>query len=238
MMSINYPQIYFVLVTALLCATGCDKKKQDSSPVLTPIDSVITVPTIPHFVGTEYIELDKIGRISKFRSAAGHDYHDDFEQCRSMKHYFEPKSTVDWSAIKLVAPVSGTVSRMFEEWAGTQVQIQSKKYPTIFFIIFHIHLAAPLQVGDALSEGQLLGTHIGSQTMSDMAVGVSTDKGWELISYFDVLNDSLFQKYQSRGVAKRSDMIITKDMRDADTLKCTGDAFLSSGAIEDWIVLK
>jgi hypothetical protein len=33
-------------------------------------------------------------------------------------------------------------------------------------------------------------------------------------------------------------MIITKDMRDADTLKCTGDAFLSSGAIEDWIVLK
>jgi hypothetical protein len=220
-----------------MCATGCDKKKQDSSPVSTPIDSAIAIPTIPHFVGTEYIELNKIGRISKFRSSEGHDYHDDFEQCRSMKHYFEPKSSVDWSGIKLVAPVSGTVSRMFEEWAGTQVQIQSKKYPSIFFIIFHIHLAAPLQVGDTLTAGQLLGTHIGSQTMSDMAVGVSTDKGWELVSYFDVLNDSLFQQYQSRGVTKRSDMIITKEMRNADTLKCAGDVFLGSGAIENWVVL-
>ncbi len=229
---------HFFLVAIVLFAIGCDKKKQDSSPVSTPIDSAIAIPTIPHFVGTGYIELDKIGRISKFRSSVGHDYHDDFEQCRSMKHYFEPKSSVDWSGIKLVAPVSGTVSRMFEEWAGTQVQIQSKKYPTIFFIIFHIHLAAPLQVGDTLTAGQLLGTHIGSQTMSDMAVGVTTDKGWELVSYFDVLNDSLFQQYQSRGITKRSDMIITKEMRDADTLKCAGDAFLGSGAIEDWVVLK
>lgn len=190
---------HFFLVAIALLVTDCDKKKQDSSPVSTPIDSTIAIPAIPHFVGTEYIELDKIGRISKFRSSVGHDYHDDFEQCRSMKHYFEPKSSVDWSGIKLVAPVNGTVSRMFEEWAGTQVQIQSKKYPTIFFIIFHIHLAASLQVGDTLTAGQLLGTHIGPQTMSDMAVGVATDKGWELISYFDVLNDSLFQRYQYEG---------------------------------------
>jgi hypothetical protein len=232
---------YYVIALTIffaLLVTGCGKVKEDSSPVLVVSDSTIAIPTIPHFVGTEYIELDKIGRISKFRSSVGHDYHDDFEQCRSMKHYFEPKSSVDWSGIKLVAPVSGTVSRMFEEWAGTQVQIQSKKYPTIFFIIFHIHLAAPLQVGDTLTAGQLLGTHIGSQTMSDMAVGVTTDKGCELISYFDVLNDSLFQQYQSRGVVKRSDMIITKEMRNTDTLKCAGDAFLGSGAIEDWVVLK
>lgn len=236
MKSVQYPQPYFFLVTVLLCTTGCDKKKQDSSPVSTPIDSATAI--IPHFVGTEYIELDKIGRISKFRSSVGHDYHDDFEQCRSMKHYFQPKSSVDWSGIKLMAPVSGTVSRMFEEWAGTQVQIQSKKYPAIFFIIFHIHLAAPLKLGDTLTEGQLLGTHIGSQTMSDMAVGISTDNKWKLVSYFDLLNDSLFQRYQARGVAARSDLIITKEARDADTLKCAGDAFLGSGTIEDWVTLK
>jgi len=223
-------------ITIALLATGCDKKKQDSSLVSSPIDSAIVI--LPHFVGTEYIELDKIGRISKFRSSEGHDYHDDFEQCRSMKHYFQPKSSVDWSGIKLVAPVSGTVSRMFEEWAGTQIQIQSKKYPTIFFIIFHIHLIAPLQVGDTLSAGQLLGTHIGSQTMSDMAVGVSTENKWKLVSYFDVLSDSLFQRYQARGVASRGDLIITKETRDADTLKCASDSFLGSGTIENWVVLK
>lgn len=221
-----------------LYAAGCDKKKDDSSPVLFGGDTTIAIPAIPHFVGTEYIELDKIARISKFRSSIGHDYHDDFEQCRSMKHYFEPKSSVDWASIKIVSPVNGTVSRMFEEWAGTQVQIQSKKYPTIFFIIFHIHLAAPLQVGDTLTAGQLLGSHIGNQTMSDMAVGMSTEKGWQLISYFDVLSDSLFPQYQLRGVSKRGDMIITKEMRNADTLKCSSETFLGSGTIENWVVLK
>lgn len=224
------------LAMILLCTFGCDKKKENSSPVSISTDTAISAT--PHFVVINYIELDKIGRISKFRSSVGHDYHDDFEQCRSMKHYFEPKSSVDWSGIKLVAPVNGTVSRIFEEWAGTQVQIQAKNYPSFYFIIFHIHLAAPLQVGDTLTAGQLLGTHIGSQTMSDMAVGVSTDKGWQLVSYFDLLNDSLFQQYQIRGVAKRTDMIISKEMRDADTVKCAGDAFLGSGAIEDWVVLK
>lgn len=227
---------HVLLFAIALSTAGCDKKKQESSPVSAPVDTAIT--TVPRFVGTEYIELDKIDRISKFRSSEGHDYHDDFEQCRSMKHYFQPKSSVNWSGIRIVAPVSGTVSRMFEEWAGTQVQIQSKKYPTIFFIIFHIYLAAPLKLGDTLTEGQLLGTHIGSQTMSDMAVGVSTDNKWKLVSYFDVLSDSLFQRYQARGVAARSDLIITKEARDADTLKCAGDAFLGSGAIENWVVLK
>ena len=34
---------------------------------------------LPKFVSTNYIELEKITRISKFRSSAGHDYSDDFE---------------------------------------------------------------------------------------------------------------------------------------------------------------
>lgn len=42
---------------------------------------------IPRFVQTDYIELAKIDRISRFRSGEGHDYSDNFESCRSMKHY-------------------------------------------------------------------------------------------------------------------------------------------------------
>jgi hypothetical protein len=221
-----------------LLTSGCDKKNGDPSPVSTFSDSTIAIPVLPHFVAVDYIELDKIERISKFRSSVGHDYHDDFERCRSMKHYFEPKSSVDWSSIKIYAPVNGSVSRMIEEWAGTQVQIQSQKYPQYFFIIFHINLAVPLHIGDLLTAGQQLGMHIGSQTMSDIAVGVATEKGWELISYFEVLNDSLFQRYQLKGVEKRSDLIITKEARDADSLKCAGDAFIASGTIEDWVTLK
>ena len=67
---------------------------------------------------------------------------------------------------------------------------------------------------------------------------VAAASGYKLISYFETLTDSLFQLYQLRGVATRNDMTITKEARDADSVKCSGDAFLSSGTIGDWVVLK
>ena len=85
--------------------------------------------SIPKFVGTEYIELAKIYRISKFRSSVGHDYSDAFEDCRSMKHYFEPRGDVDWSTIKITCPVTGSITRVDQEWAGTKLEIVSKEYP-------------------------------------------------------------------------------------------------------------
>ena len=188
---------------------------------------------IPMFAGVDYIELAKIDRISKSRSGVGHDYSDHFELCRSMKHYFNPKGSVDWSTIKLFSPVEGTIFKIFEEWAGTQVQIRSKDYPAFYFIIFHINLSSPLSVGGSVTAGQLLGTHIGLQTMSDIAVGVNTPSGWKLISYFDVMTDSVFQGYQARGLRSRTDAII----RDADPLTCNGEPFANSGNLENWIAL-
>lgn len=65
---------------------------------------------VPRFVKTDYIELDKIRKISRFSSAARHAYSDDFETRRSMKHYFNPKGTIDWSSIKIYSPVRGYCS--------------------------------------------------------------------------------------------------------------------------------
>lgn len=192
---------------------------------------------IPQFVGVDYIEIDNIYRISKFRSGVGHDYSDDFEVCRSMKHYFQPNGGVDWSTVQIFSPVNGTVSRIYEEWAGTQVQIQSEEYPAFFFIIFHVNLTNSLNVGDLVVAGQQLGTHIGSQTMSDIAVGVSTPTGWKLISYFDVIADSLFQNYQARGLNSRSDAIISREARDVAPLTCNGERFADSGDLENWVIL-
>jgi len=192
---------------------------------------------IPKFAGMDYIELAKIQRISKFRSSEGHDYWDDFESCRSMKHYFAPKDTVDWSSVKIFSPVNGIIFRMDQEWAGTQVRIKSDAYPAFYFIIFHINLSNPLATGDKVTAGQQLGTHIGSQTMSDIAVGINTPNGWKLVSYFDIIADSVFQRYHARGLGSRADAIISKQARDADTLKCNGDAFLNSGTIDNWVTL-
>ena len=44
---------------------------------------------LPKFVQADWIDISRIGSISKFRSAVGHDYsHGTSETCRSMKHYF------------------------------------------------------------------------------------------------------------------------------------------------------
>jgi hypothetical protein len=228
----------YVLLFLFTCITlvgGCSGRGTNSSSDGNTYD--VDAKGIPKFVAVDYIELGKIYRISKFRSSEGHDYSDDFETCRSMKHYFEPKSNVDWSTTKVFSPVKGTVSKIYQEWAGTQIQIKSKEYPAFYFIIFHINLANPLKVGDLLTAGQQLGTHIGSQTMSDIAVGVSTPRGWKLVSYFDVMSDSVFQGSQARGLSSRDVVIISKEARDADTLTCDGETFTTSSKLENWVIL-
>ncbi len=220
----------------LLLSIGCDKESISNTqepPVVK--DSVISLPT--RFITVDYIELDKIERISKFRSGIGHDYRDDAESCRSMKHYYQPKSTVIWSSIKIFSPVTGTIVRIFEEWAGTQVHIRPNIGPLYTIIIFHIALQQPLAVGDSVAAGQQLGTHIGSQTMSDIAVGYSGQNQWKLLSYFDVMSDSLFQQYSGRGISSRNDCIISKEDRDADPLNCSGEVFGTSGTLENWVDL-
>lgn len=192
---------------------------------------------IPRFVNSNYIELSKIFRISKFRSAIGHDYSDDFETCRSMKHYFQPRGNANWSQVQIFAPVTGKISTVYEEWAGTQLWIQSEQYPAFFFIVFHVHLSAPLAVGDMVTAGQNLGTHIGFETMSDIAVGVNTPGGWKLVSYFDTMSDPLFQYYRNRGIASREQLIISREQRDADPLVCSGETFIDTGHLDHWVAL-
>jgi hypothetical protein len=233
-MTKQIPKSYLILFL-LICmalAASCSKSKPTSNTKDDTYD--VDANGIPKFVKVDYIELEKIYRISKFRSSEGHDYWDDFEKCRSMKHYFQPKDTV---SIKIFSPVKGTVSKVDSEWAGIQVRIKSESYPAFYFIIFHINLINPLNVGDNITAGQQLGTHFSSQTYSDIAVGVNTPKGWKLVSYFDVMTDSLFQTYQARGLSSRNDVIISKEARDVDTLTCVGETFNNQGHLENWVIL-
>lgn len=190
----------------------------------------------PRFADSDYIESDKILRVSKFRSGVGHNYADDFESCSSMKHYFQPRGDVDWSTVRIFSPVDGTVSGIIEEWMGTQVWIQSTEYPDFEFRIFHIKLADSLAVGQSLDSGRFLGTHIHDRTYSDIAVWARTPGGrMKLVSWFDVMTETVFDRYRARGAVRRSDFIIPKEARDADPL-CVGGAFVE-GNLENWVVL-
>ncbi|MBI2428449.1 MAG: hypothetical protein HYV29_06570 [Ignavibacteriales bacterium] len=232
MHSTSFRHIVICIVAVTLSSCKKDETPSSSS---SPVKETATDSLFVIRYG--YIELDKIARISKFRSGIGHDYSDDSEQCRSMKHYFQPKSGVAWSAVKIFSPAGGTVVRIFDEWAGTQVQIQPFGHSAYTIIIFHIALQRPLAAGDTVAAGEQLGTHIGSQTMSDIAIGLSAGSQWRLVSYFDLISDSLFQQYADRGVASRSDFIISKQSRDADPLNCSGETFGTEGRLPNWVML-
>lgn len=215
---------------------GCSK---DEKPPEQPSDIWdIDKSGIPKFVETNYIELEKIYRISKYRSSVGHDYSDQFEQCRSMKHYFEPHADADWTSIKIYSPVTGIITRVEQEWAGTKLEIASDKYPAFRFSIFHVNTLKQYNINDKLIAGEQLGTHIGSETMSDISVIVNdpSRKG-RMVSYFDVITDEVFTLYANRGVVNREAMIIPKTIRDSNPLSCNGDTFQGSDILENWVML-
>lgn len=239
-------RVYAALGVLCVAGTiGCSGKTSASPTAPGPAAS--SSPTfdvdalgVPRFATNDYIDLSAIGRISRFRSSVGHDSHDDFESCRSMKHYFEPKASVSWGAVAIFAPVQGTVTDTLAEWAGLKVTIRSAAQPAFTFAIFHLNPISGLAVGTTVAPGQALGTHIGSQTMSDILVGVSTPRGYRLVSWFEVMNDSVFHTYAARGVASRESAIISRSERDADPLTCNGETFTSfgTGAIANWLTLR
>jgi hypothetical protein len=186
---------------------------------------------VPRVIVADYIDVDRVGQISLFRSAAGHDYSDTFENCRSMKHYFVPRVFAEAASIRIHAPFAGRITRLMDEGAGIQVHIQSTDAPAVTAILFHVAIDASLELNDHVTAGQLLGTHIGPQTASDVAVAVNSPRGFMLVSYFDAMTDALFAGYASRGIRSRGDIIITAAARDADPLMCDAGAFTNRGTL-------
>lgn len=225
--------VAFVLFVCAIFFVSCEDDNHTTSDKAQESED----DTILRFVDTDYIELSKITRISRFRSGIGHSYTDDFETCRSMKHYYVPKDDVDATAIKIFSPIDGTVQHLEQEWAGTQIRIVSQEYPTFVFILFHVN-EIDLEIGDKIIAGQQIGTHIGSETWSDIAVGQESGAGWRLNSYFDVMADTLFTNYQERGLLFRDDAVISPEARDGDPLQCDEEDFSDSGNIENWVYLE
>lgn len=228
--------LLFLLCCFLFLSFSCSKKDGNNNAASDIWD--IDNKPLPKFINTNYIELSGIYRISKFRSSIGHDYSDFAEHCRSMKHYFEPFSNIDWSVIKIFSPVNGTIARVEQEWAGTKLEIASDEYPAFRFQIFHINTSAVFNVNDKVNAGQQLGTHIGSQTYSDISVIANdpTHQG-RMVSYFNLMTDDLFNQYVSRGISSRDILIIPRELRDANPLTCSGDTFTSNDPLETWVIL-
>jgi hypothetical protein len=207
-----------------------------------PTEEQTETGIVSTFVKHNYIELDKIASISRFRSGEGHDYSDTQEKARSMKHYFKPKAGIDASTIKIFSPIDGEIAFKFDEQiGGTQIYIRATDIDKdLYFVIFHVNLKDGIKEGTKLTAGQHIGNHIGNQTWSDIAVFYGTEDDNTLYSYINFLSDDLFATYKARGVESREALIITKDERDADPLTLKGEdseEFVNSGNINNWVNL-
>jgi hypothetical protein len=195
---------------------------------------------VPRFVSQRHIAVSNFKQISRFRSSAGHSYTDAVESCRSMKHYFTPKVGISAAAMQIFAPVDGTVLAVDPEFSGfgLQLAIRPTAQPAFRLIIFHLTPGTTLRVGDQVTAGQLLGNHYGTNTDADIAVGVNSTEGYRLVSWFEVINDGVFDEFRAAGVGSRDDMIISRAARDADPLSCSDGTFTTLGTIPSWIPLR
>jgi len=213
----------------------------------------IAAKGIPRFVSHDFTQLSKIDKISKFRSAAGHDYSDGSETCRSMKHYYSVHDSLRKNnAVEIYSPVEGSVVSVSNDGHGAsiglnnkQIQIKPDDQPAFIIRIFHCDLASSaiatgkkVQAGESLGYARLYYEDLGEYSGSfDIAVWVNTPAGMRLVPYFDVMKDEVFNGYILRGAGSRQDFVISREARDADPLECSGETFLTGGHLEDWVTL-
>lgn len=188
-------------------------------------------------ITAHYIELNNLQSISKFRSGAGHDFVDDFETCRSMKHYYnflDGMDFIDRENVPVYAPMNGVISAVSIEGMGTTVHITSADHAYLWAEIFHVELDGSLEVGSTVTAGQLIGSHYAydvSGGNSDIAVWIRRPDGYRLISQFEVMDPSLLPDFAARGVTDWStDLYFENDPvanphLGAGGLVCTGEDF-------------
>ena len=200
---------------------------------------------IPKIAKFNYVELDKLGRTSKFRSVNGHDfsfntseYDPTGKNCRSMKHYMVPlgaprknadyNSTphlFEWMSIKFFAPADGVIGNVEDKQEHGELEqqftIQSTEYPGYYFGFYHVKLDPSLENGSEVKAGQQIGTLGNEESYAEISVEARINsREIHLMSFLEVATDEVFDEYRARGVNSLSDVIITKEERDARPYGC------------------
>lgn len=198
---------------------------------------------LPKFIQADFIDLDKIYSISKFRSGSGHDFSSSGEKCRSMKHYFNTQDTREKmiffdknnglpprpdgvNDISIYSPVDGEIVGIEKDEMpiGKQIYIRPRSNTDYTVRLFHVYLNDNFKKGSRVVAGQKIGV-ISQYQNTDIAI-MKEGFGRNFISYFDVMPDSIFTKYHKRGVKSRDEMIISKKARDAKPFQCRGEMFV------------
>ncbi|MDO8585272.1 MAG: hypothetical protein Q7R85_04125 [bacterium] len=218
----------------------------------------------PPQIVANFTELDKIEKISKYRSCAGHTTvpQDEREMRRSMKHYFSVKPEyLGGNTVNIYAPYDGFVAVTREDRAdGLEGEIwivPNDIYvmlPPIWrwsFSVQHINIREGLKRGSEVRAGELIGYAAvagGNRNTFDVvyAKGSPIPKridNWmgpfsDLDSVFNHMSEDVFAQYQARGIESKEDFLITKEERDLNpcTYKDDGPYFLNQDDSKNWVV--
>ena len=208
----------------------------------TPISffPVVEADNPPKFIQADFVELDNVYSISKFRSGVWHDYsvHSD-ETCRSMKHYFSSMNSekpnykmgskntewpmpIEGEDVTIFSPVDGKIFKVDynkKVAMGYDIFIIPDSQPKILIRLMHVAPIEGIKGGVKVIAGQKVGLVHANQSF-DIAIDQIAITKTSYISYFAAMQDSVFAKYQARGIKSRNDLIISKEYRDVHPLEC------------------
>lgn len=210
--------------------------------------------TAPNFVTADVVDLNNYTAVSKFRSGVGQDFSSGGETCRSMKHIFMPRDTAGQvtdkakfpatidpdTNVSVYSPVTGTISAIETEdgTLGKQIYIKPDGQDAFTIRLFNVFPLDSVGIHSKIAAGDRIGSVLPWQETS-VAVQVATLGGQQLISYFDVANDTVMANYMDLGANGTEDLVISREYRDAHPLECEGDRFKEKDNLtgDHWLFL-
>lgn len=212
-----------------------------------------------------FVNLDQIEKVSKYRSCAGHTTvpQDQREMKRSMKHYLEVKPEYHKNqTVEIYSPYDGYVSDIrSESELGLEGEIwivPKRKLPMLppfgvwQFSAQHIEARKDLVRGSEVKAGELIGHAAFSEgrgptfdiVYGKMGVPTKTIDNWnspfsDLDSVFNYMSADVLAKYQQKGLSK-ANIILSKEERDQKpcVYKDNGPYFIDGGNLDNWVVLQ
>jgi hypothetical protein len=128
-------------------------------------------------------------------------------------------------SIKFLAPADGTIGDVVNSEAHGEIEqqftIASTEYPGYYFGFYHVKLDPSLGNGSEVTAGQQIGTLGNEESYAEISVEARINsREKHLMSFLEVATDKVFEEYRARGVNSVSDVIITKEVRDANPIGC------------------
>lgn len=208
-----------------------------------------------------FVDINKVRRISKFRSCAGHTTvpQDGREMKRNMKHYITlyPEYNKE-NFVEIYAPYDGYIALVFGEeeiWIAPKRRSLLNILPVNqwMFSVTHVKPKEGLKWGDKVKAGELIGygtfllnepgTPSFDAVYGKMSIPPKKVDNWpspygDLDSTFNHTSAEVLAQYEQKGLTLEN-LIMSKDERDRKpcTYRDAGPYFENEGS-DDWVELK